>query len=137
MSNDTQNPFAQLAAEDAQKASPATQPAQTPTSAPASAPAEPTATQGNPFAQLAAEDAGGGNNNTTQSQQPTATISAIKKPAHIGEALEQWTDNVLNDVKYGTDLTGVGSVLKAMGRHQGCREWCVAGRDDSVCFCCS
>jgi hypothetical protein len=45
------------------------------------------------------------------------TISAIKPPAHIGEALEQWANNVSNDLKYGTDVTGVGTVLKKMGAH--------------------
>src|SRR5437879_5174266 len=54
---------------------------------------------------------------SAQTQAPTATIGPIRKPAHIGEALEQWTDNVLNDIKYGTDLTGVGTVLKKMGAH--------------------
>ena len=47
----------------------------------------------------------------------TGTISAIKPPAHIGEALEQWSNNVANDIKYGTDHTGVGTVLKKMGAH--------------------
>lgn len=49
--------------------------------------------------------------------QGTGTISAIKPPAHIGEALEQWSNNVANDIKYGTDHTGVGTVLKKMGAH--------------------
>ena len=58
-------------------------------------------------------------NSTTSpmTQAPTATISAIKPPAHIGEALEQWANNVSNDLKYGTDITGVGTVLKKMGAH--------------------
>jgi hypothetical protein len=52
-----------------------------------------------------------------QTQAPTATISAVKPTAHIGEALSRWTENVMNDIKYGTDLTGVGTVLKKMGAH--------------------
>jgi len=45
------------------------------------------------------------------------TISAQPKPTNVGAQIKQWTDNVANDLKYGTDLTGVGTLLKKMGAH--------------------
>lgn len=46
-----------------------------------------------------------------------ATISAEPKPQGIREKVSRWAQNVMDDIKYGTDLTGVGSVLKKMGAH--------------------
>jgi hypothetical protein len=41
------------------------------------------------------------------------------QPASTGwrDSIAKWSDNVANDLKYGTDLTGVGTVLKRMGAH--------------------
>lgn len=33
------------------------------------------------------------------------------------DSVSRWTDNVMNDIKNGTDATGVGTVLKRMGAH--------------------
>lgn len=46
-----------------------------------------------------------------------ATISAVPEPKTFSERAERWADNVAHDLKYGTDLTGVGSLLKKMGAH--------------------
>ncbi|MCU1301972.1 MAG: hypothetical protein JWQ87_2256 [Candidatus Sulfotelmatobacter sp.] len=54
---------------------------------------------------------------TTQNAPPTATISATHEPDSFSGKVEQWTKNVANDIKYGTDTTGVGTVLKKMGAH--------------------
>ena len=44
-------------------------------------------------------------------------ISAQPKPTGLRDAFAKWTDNVATDIKYGTDITGVGTVLKKMGAH--------------------
>lgn len=46
-----------------------------------------------------------------------ATISPQPKTTGVMDSLAKWTDNVANDIKYGTDTTGVGTVLKKMGAH--------------------
>jgi hypothetical protein len=43
--------------------------------------------------------------------------AAQPKSTGIMDSIAQWTDNVANDIKYGTDVTGVGTVLKKMGAH--------------------
>lgn len=48
---------------------------------------------------------------------PPSTISAQPKPTGVMDSIAKWTDNVANDIKYGTDTTGVGTVLKKMGAH--------------------
>jgi hypothetical protein len=48
---------------------------------------------------------------------PTATISAVHEPDSLSGKVENWARNVASDIKYGSDLTGVGSVLKKMGAH--------------------
>ncbi len=56
-----------------------------------------------------------------QTQAPpipsNATISAQPEPTGWGASISKWAENVSNDIKYGTDLTGVGTVLKKMGAH--------------------
>lgn len=47
----------------------------------------------------------------------TGTISAIHEPDTISGKIANWTDKVANDIKYGTDETGIGTVLKKMGAH--------------------
>lgn len=44
-------------------------------------------------------------------------ISAIRQPNTMIGRLGQWAENVSEDLKYGSDRTGVGAVLKAMGAH--------------------
>lgn len=57
----------------------------------------------------------------SQTQQsasaPVATISPIALPKTPMGKLAAWIDNVSDDLKYGTDRTGVGTVLKALGAH--------------------
>jgi hypothetical protein len=38
-------------------------------------------------------------------------------PQNTGTAVARWAEQVANDVKYGTDFTGIGKVLKKMGAH--------------------
>jgi hypothetical protein len=60
-----------------------------------------------------------------ESAAPTATISSAHNPSlaeavqskDAGGMLKLWAQNVANDIKYGTDVTGVGTVLKKMGAH--------------------
>src|SRR5262249_13445170 len=56
---------------------------------------------------------------TTQPQQaqPVGTIRAADQPTNTRDRFVKWADNVANDIKYGTDITGVGTVLKKMGAH--------------------
>jgi hypothetical protein len=44
-------------------------------------------------------------------------MSAQPAPTGIRDKISTWSQNVMNDIKYGTDVTGVGSVLKKMGAH--------------------
>ena len=53
----------------------------------------------------------------TATAYPEAQISAQKQPDSLSGKVEQWATNVSNDIKYGTDTTGVGTVLKKMGAH--------------------
>ena len=60
-----------------------------------------------------------------ESATPTATISSAHNPSlaeavqskDAGGMLKLWAQNVANDIKYGTDVTGVGTLLKKMGAH--------------------
>jgi hypothetical protein len=49
--------------------------------------------------------------------QPTATISAVHEPTTFLGKFGRWAENVSNDLKYGSDETGIGTVLKKMGAH--------------------
>lgn len=56
----------------------------------------------------------------TTPAQPTATMSATpgSMPSDpMAAKLKLWAQNVQSDLMHGTDLTGVGAVLKAMGAH--------------------
>jgi hypothetical protein len=46
---------------------------------------------------------------------PEFSISAQRQPTTMLGKLGQWADDISDDIKYGTDHTGIGSVLKAMG----------------------
>jgi hypothetical protein len=48
---------------------------------------------------------------------PTATISAVHQPTTFLGKFGRWAENVSNDIKYGTDETGIGTVLKKLGAH--------------------
>jgi hypothetical protein len=52
-----------------------------------------------------------------QAPTPQATISAVKEPTTFIGKFGRWAENVSNDLKYGTDETGIGTVLKKMGAH--------------------
>ncbi len=54
---------------------------------------------------------------STNSLQKTTGISAQPKSTGIMDSIAKWSDNVANDIKYGTDVTGIGTVLKKMGAH--------------------
>jgi len=45
------------------------------------------------------------------------TISATPQPTTYLGRFGQWAENVSNDIKNGTDNTGIGTVLKKMGNH--------------------
>lgn len=47
----------------------------------------------------------------------TATISAVHEPTTFLGKFGRWAENVSNDIKYGTDQTGIGTILKKMGAH--------------------
>lgn len=53
-------------------------------------------------------------------QPPSASVAemnAITQPTTLSGKVERWAQNVSDDLKYGTDLTGIGTVLKKMGAH--------------------
>ncbi len=57
---------------------------------------------------------------TAQSQpqpKPTDQISAVPEPTSMAGKLNSWAQNVASDIEHGTDITGVGSVLKKLGAH--------------------
>lgn len=62
---------------------------------------------------------------TIQSHDPNArlavsgvgTVSATPQPTSYLGKFGRWAENVANDIKYGTDETGIGTVLKKMGAH--------------------
>jgi hypothetical protein len=47
---------------------------------------------------------------------PAQSISSAA-PQGIRERASTWAQNVSNDIKYGTDVTGIGTLLKKMGAH--------------------
>jgi hypothetical protein len=55
----------------------------------------------------------------THSQAPEMgyTISAYHPPTTLLGKIGEWVDHVQSDLKNGTDQTGIGTVLKAMGAH--------------------
>ena len=60
----------------------------------------------------------------SQQSQPTSATPQLQfswtptpEPTGLPERLERWSQNVSSDLSNGTDLTGVGAVLKAMGAH--------------------
>ena len=48
--------------------------------------------------------------------QPAPTVSAVPDNT-LPDKIRNWANSVSGDIKYGTDVTGVGHVLKAMGAH--------------------
>ena len=61
----------------------------------------------------------------TQTRQATESLgasqitgmSAQPQPTGWRDSVAKWADNVMNDIKYGTDITGIGTVVKKMGAH--------------------
>src|SRR5438876_4103648 len=45
------------------------------------------------------------------------SIGPPATPSGWRDSLAHWSDNVMSDIRHGTDLTGVGTVLKRMGAH--------------------
>lgn len=58
----------------------------------------------------------GGSAAAPASVPEVATIRS-GEPKGFLESAQQWAENVGNDLKHGTDITGIGSVLKKMGAH--------------------
>jgi hypothetical protein len=80
--------------------------------------ASPTTTAQNPSSGYRdAFDQLDGNTAPTPKVQPTATISAVHEPTTFLGKFGRWAENVSNDLKYGTDETGIGTVLNKMGAH--------------------
>ncbi len=48
---------------------------------------------------------------------PEAKVSAAPEDDGISGKISRWAKNVADDIKYGTDITGVGTVLKHLGAH--------------------
>lgn len=48
-------------------------------------------------------------------QPQVGSISAVPEPDSVGGKLSRWAQNVSDDIKYGTDITGAGAILKKMG----------------------
>jgi hypothetical protein len=46
---------------------------------------------------------------------PVATMSAPVQPNNAFDHIQQWANSVADDLRYGTDRTGIGSLLKHMG----------------------
>ena len=44
-------------------------------------------------------------------------MTATRQPTTMIGKLGRWVENLSDDLKYGTDQTGIGTVLKAMGAH--------------------
>jgi hypothetical protein len=67
---------------------------------------------GDVFSQIHQESGG----QTPGASQITG-ISAQPQSTGWRDSVAKWAENVSNDIKYGTDVTGVGTVLKKMGAH--------------------
>ena len=57
------------------------------------------------------------NTTTPGTTAPVATIGPLEQPSGVAGKLERWADNVAYDLEHGTELTGIGHVLKSMGAH--------------------
>lgn len=71
-------------------------------------------------AQLSSAPATQASTSQSQPSQPTASVYATpgSKPGDSYAAkLKLWSQNVQSDLMHGTDLTGTGRVLKALGAH--------------------
>lgn len=49
--------------------------------------------------------------------QPKTTPQPVTISADTSNPVTRWAQNVMDDIRYGTDTTGVGSVLKGLGAH--------------------
>jgi|SRR6185312_695118 len=66
---------------------------------------------------LASQSGGIADSPTSTVTRPTATISAVHPPDSMAGKVAQWASNVSHDLKYGTNLTGVGTILQKLGAH--------------------
>lgn len=68
-------------------------------------------TGGDLFSQIHAE--------TGQTPGASQITGISAQPASTGwrDSVAKWSENVSNDIKYGTDVTGIGTLLKKMGAH--------------------
>lgn len=64
-----------------------------------------------------AKQAGAIDSQSTTPIQDKTTIGPQPQDTGMMSRLQKWSENVANDVKYGTDETGIGTVLKKMGAH--------------------
>lgn len=46
---------------------------------------------------------------------PKASIQATEQPTGVMDHIQQWANNVADDIRYGTNRTGIGTLLKDMG----------------------
>jgi len=53
----------------------------------------------------------------TNDQPEIGHVGAVHEPTTYMGKIARWVDSVSNDIKYGTDETGIGTVLKKMGAH--------------------
>ena len=78
--------------------------------------------QGDVFDQLSSNNESPSTSSSAQSVTPPVTpqqpsITATPEPTTVSGKVERWARNLSEDLKYGTDLTGIGTVLKKMGAH--------------------
>jgi hypothetical protein len=78
---------------------------------------QPSAQGGDVFDQVASGAVPSSPSTAVQSQTIQPSITATPEPTSVGGKVERWARNVSEDLKYGTDLTGIGTVLKKMGAH--------------------
>jgi len=79
---------------------------------------QPSSTQGGDvFDQVASGAVPSSPSTAVQPQTIQPSITATPESTSIGGKVERWARNVSEDLKYGTDLTGIGTVLKKMGAH--------------------
>jgi hypothetical protein len=72
---------------------------------------------GDIFDQVASGAVPSSPSSAVQPQTIQPSITATPEPTSVGGKVERWARNVSEDLKYGTDLTGIGTVLKKMGAH--------------------
>jgi len=54
---------------------------------------------------------------TAAAKAPPVGEIRSDEPVGLAEKLSRWAENVSNDIKHGTDITGIGAFMKKMGAH--------------------